>query len=286
MAKLFPGGSSVTRVFPASLTPGPPAASTSSWTERYSIDWTDEPGHNFSAGAYEDSFGTEWRVHQESNSDGVEIIAGSGLNLAPLTSGTSELYVPTGTPPWTAPRVFAAIQLPSRDPMYSSMSIAQPFCCQAIIDPGGTDLLANGDEFGMFLCNNAGSYLVTTVRKYDSSAFSGVGARMERFATESTSRGAIDAGSGESAVHTFFELVCFPGGTIYASSAVESDFVDPLSGTTFQKFITTNTVITSTGSSVAWENTDMYLGFFVANNGTSTAFDMFVKKTRLLTLGI
>ena len=95
-------------------------------------------------------------------------------------------------------------------------------------------------------------------------------------------------GSGEAAAHHFFELVWFPGGTVFASSSADTDFVEPLSATTFQKAYTTNTVITPTLSSLSWDADDLYLTIWIGNgqaDAPRAAIEARVKKLRMLTLG-
>lgn len=71
---------------------------------------------------------------------------------------------------------------------------------------------------------------------------------------------------------------------MFASTSADTDFVSPLTATTFQKFVTTDPETTSTGSSVPFNRSDMWVAFYIANYGSSTAFKAIVKKFRILTL--
>ena len=270
-----PDGSSASPLNP----PAPAAASASSWTERYTVDFSAQSAHDFSSGSVALD-GVEWTVGNDAQATAVEIVNGSGLELSPSTSTDLRWYT-AGT--INAPRVAATIQSGS-NPLYSSLGITQAFAFQAIIEPG-TELGANYDEWGILLTNAATTYYATSCRQFDSATFSGGSPTIGNYLLRSvnTARGAV-VGSAEAATHKFFELVYYPGGTVVASSSAASDFVEPLSATTFQKFVTTSPGTTSTGSSVPFKNTDMYAAFYIANYGSSTAFKAVVKKCRILTL--
>jgi hypothetical protein len=228
---------------------------------------------------------------------GIQVINGSGLELAPLTSAVSEWFnmdddgsdpVIGGTAV-SAPRVWAKVKA-GLDPLYSSTSYTQALAFQAIMEPV-TELSANHNEYGLLLTNSSASYNVTSSRKFDSSVFSAVsptiGPRMTRTVNGEVGGEVAVNGSGEAAIHTFFEIVFYPGGTFVVSSSAATDFVEPLAATTFQKIVTTNTVITETASSLDWDADDMYLTFWAANEqaATAAAMKVRVKKFRLLTLG-
>ena len=251
----------------------------SSWTVRSEIDFAAQAAHDFKTGAVTIG-GVEYSAGNAAQATTIDIVNGSGLELAPSTSTDLRWYT-AGT--INAPRVAVAIQTGS-NPMYSGLGITQPFAFQAIIEPG-TELGANYDEWGILLTNTATTYYATSSRQFDSATFSAGSPTIGNYLLRSVSasRGAV-AGAAESSTHKFFELVYYPGGTVLASSSTDSDFVDPLSATTFQKFVTTSPGTTSTGSSVPFRSSDMYAAFYIANYGSSTAFKAVVKKCRLLTL--
>tara|TARA_R110000824_G_scaffold33672_6_gene107813 strand:- start:210 stop:1073 length:864 start_codon:yes stop_codon:yes gene_type:complete len=279
-----PDGSSASSLNP----PGPAAAADpTSWVQRYLIDWSAEDTYSFQASGAKTIDGVEWSVGSTDKAvatTGIQIVNGQGLNMAPLTSATSEWHdAGSGE---SAPRVAAQVKAGS-NPLYSSTSYTQAYAFQAIIEPI-TELSANHNEYGLGLCKGNVTYDINSTRKFDSSVFSAVsptiGPRMAM--TINSSNSGVN-GSGEAAVHQFFELVWFPGGTVYASSSSATDFVEPLSATTFQKETTTNTVVTQTLSSLSWDADDMYAFVWIANEQapTAAAIEIRIKKFRMLTLG-
>lgn len=279
-----PDGSSASSLNP----PGPAAAADpTSWTQRYLIDWSAEDTYSFQASGAKTIDSVEWGVSSTDKAvttTGIQIVNGQGLNMAPLTSATSEWHdAGSGE---SAPRVWAQVKAGS-NPLYSSTSYTQAYAFQAIIEPI-TELSANHNEYGLGLTKGSPTYDVSSSRKFDSSVFSAVsptiGPRMPITVNNANS---IVNGSGETAVHQFFEVVWFPGGTVYASSSSATDFVEPLSATTFQKAVTTNTVITPTLSSLSWDADDMYAFVWIANEQapTAAAIEIRIKKFRMLTLG-
>jgi len=92
MAKNLPGGSSVTRDFPASLAGGGGGAAAVAWTEEVNADFTSLSTQQF---AHDDTFtlgGVTWLVEE---SDGgatrgvVEAVSGSGIKITPEGNGSN-----------------------------------------------------------------------------------------------------------------------------------------------------------------------------------------------------
>lgn len=275
MAKIFPGGTNTTKVFPdppAAVAPG------SSWTERYSVDFSAQDAHNFNTGSKTiDS--VVWGVDNESNSSMTEITAGAGLQIATDGSNNTQLLVAPRVPP----RVWASIG--GTGGIYPAIGSSQSFAVQAIIEPT-IDLVGNYDEWGVMLSTaNLDTRFFACLREYASGTFSGVGAYMFRLLNGGTTHAAV-AGSAESDPHTFFEIAYLKGGTCIASSSTDSDFVDPLTATAFQQFVTPNQAATSAAGSVDFRVTDMRFQLYLCNNNTGTnSFKLTCTKFRLLTLG-
>jgi hypothetical protein len=249
---------------------------------RHEADFAAFSSYNFKTESTKNTTvdGVNWSAGNDAQATSLQFINGSGLELSPSTSADLRWYT-AGT--INAPRVAAHIQA-GANPLYSAIGISQAFAFQAIIEVD-TELGANYDEWGILLTNTEADYYATSSRQFDSATFSAGSPTVGDYLLRAVdgSRAAVP-GSAEAATHTFFELAYYPGGTVVASSSAASDFVEPLSATTFQKFVTTNAVITSTGSSVSWVNTDMLAAFYIANYGSSTAFKAVVKKCRILTL--
>jgi len=257
----------------------------SSWTVRKEFDFSGVSGanqHDFKTGS-KDYDGVEYSAGDTANATLIKTVSGSGLELSPVTTTDIRWYT-TGT--MNAPRVAVQIQGGAK-PLYAGLGATQAFAFQAIIEPA-TELAANYDEYGILLTNAATTYYCTSNRHYDSSAFSAgsppIGNYLMRRVTGASPNPAAIAGAAESSAHKFFELVWYPGGTVIAASSADTNFVEPLSATTFQKFVTTNPGTTSTASSVAFRNSELWAMFYIANYGSSTAFKAVVKKFRLLTL--
>jgi hypothetical protein len=284
MAKVFPEGTGVTKIFPPSLVTA--VTQGNSWTERYIVKWDEEDTYSFQASGTKAIQGVDWSLGDAAKAvatTGFQIVNGQGLNMAPLTSATSEWHLAS---PKTAPRLYCRLKVGS-NALYSSTSYTQAYAFQAIIEPT-VELSANHNEYGMCLTRYDTQYYVSITRKFDSSVFSAVsptiGPRLTR--AVATVEGLINGG-GEAAVNQFFEIVVFPGGTVYTSSSAATEFVEPLSATTFQKQLTTNTAITSDLDALSWDADDMYLMLYVMNEQSPTASAMSarIKKFRMLTLG-
>ena len=100
MAKVFPGGSSTTRVFPASLTGGGGGAAAVAWKEEVNADFTTLSTQQFD---HDDTFtlgGVTWLVeeHDGTATRGVvEAVSGSGIKITP-TGGGSNIYTQLNLP--------------------------------------------------------------------------------------------------------------------------------------------------------------------------------------------
>ncbi len=292
MARNIPNGSTATKDFPE-----PPAvvAPGSSWTVRHEADFTAFSNHDFELigdpAAYQDIVvdGVKWygRNTTDAASNKIKVISGTGIEISPDTGTNIQFYIDSDSPPTggaiNAPRVSARIQSDAQA-LYPSLPIDKAFAVQAIIEPGTQDIAANSDEWGMVLTNAASSTYVTASRQFNSSAFSSVSPTVGSYLKRAVAGSQGTVSAAQSSTHKFFELVYFPGGTVFASTSADTDFVSPLTATTFQKFVTTDPETTSTGSSVPFNRSDMWVAFYIANYGSSTAFKAIVKKFRILTL--
>ncbi len=254
------------------------------WTTRYEIDYTTHGDlHNFKSDGADTIDGINYGAGDMAKLTKCEIISGKGLHFE-ADGGTATKWY--NASPITAPRVSMRVD-GGTNPLYAAASYTQALCFQAIITPETPNLAVNYDEYGIILTNAAGDYYATTTRQYCSSCFasSGIGPKMLR-AVDGTI-GLVN-GNLESSVQTFFELVFYPGGTVFATTTNDTDFIQPLTNPTFQKFITTNDNITSTDGGIDWDKDDMYIIFYLANGGitTGTDFKFNVEKFRFLTLGV
>jgi hypothetical protein len=260
------------------ITGGGGGGDASSWTERYAVDFSTQGAHNFDTGSIVID-GVTWDVDNEPNSSMTEMTAGSGLQIATDGTHDTQLYVAPRQPP----RVWASIA--GSGGIYPSMGSSQSFAVQAIIEPT-VELSADYDEWGIILSTaSLDTSFAASLREYSSGAFSGIGPYLFRLLDGGATQGAV-AGTTEASPHTFFEVAYLKGGTCVASSSADSDFVDPLTATTFQAFISPNQAATSTASAVTFKVTDMRFQIYLTNNFTGTSsFRLTCTKFRLLTLG-
>jgi len=269
----------VTRIHPKATGGTPPySGPTSSWNEQYSVDFSAEDAHNFNTGSVTIG-GVTWGVDNESNSSMTEITASAGLQIATDGTHNTQLYASPRQPP----RVWASIG--GAGGIYPSIGSSQSFAVQAIIEPTN-ELAGDYDEWGIILSTaNLDTSFAASIREYSSGAFGGIGPYLFRLLDGAGTNAAV-AGTTESAPHTFFEVVYLTGGTCIASSSADADFVDPLTATTFQEFISPEQAATSTAGSVTFNVTDMRFQIYLCNNNTGTSsFKLTCTKFRLLTLG-
>ena len=253
------------------------------WTTRYEIDYKAQSAYDFKDSGASTLGGVSHTVGDMAKATKCEIVAGKGLHFESDGGTATKWY---NAAPITAPRVAMGVDV-GANPLFAAASYTQALCFQAIITPEAPNLAVNYDEYGILLTNDAGGYYATTTRQYCSSCFasSGIGPKMQR-AVDGTI-GLVN-GTLESSVQTFFELVFYPGGTVFATTTSDTDFIQPLTNPTFQKYITTNATITSTNGSIDWDKDDMYFAFYLANGGitSGTDFKFNVEKFRFLTLGV
>ncbi len=294
MARTIPSGTGVTRGFPPDLVSDTQIVQGNSWTQRYIADFVSEAtGTDFkTSGGNFTVNGAQWTTGDHGNSDLMKNTNGTGFQIQAKTSAASTWY---NAAPLTAPRIYADVQSGS-NPLYSGLGLTQTFAIQAIIDPT-TDVGSDYEEYGLALFNTTAdqpSISVTAVRQHNAAAFAGsdVGPKLTRSVnfTSANSWGGRSLVNGSNTSHpayTFFEIVYSTGGAVTVNISAETDFVEPLSSTTFSAFVTTNSTITTTSSDVDFVRSAMRVGFYIANNNASskTAFKPTLKKLRLLTLG-
>lgn len=86
MAKIFPGGSSATRVFPPSLSGGGGGGGDLKWQEAISVNWASQSLHDFASDATVDIDGIEWKCLNNGaavQTDGLRIDGSAGLRIWP-----------------------------------------------------------------------------------------------------------------------------------------------------------------------------------------------------------
>jgi len=257
------------------------------WTTRYEIDWTEQSSYDFKTSGSATIGGVDWEVGSMVNASAVGVINGQGLVFESDSSRPSQWYN-VGGGVLSAPRIGAKVDAGS-GPIYGDTGLSQALCFQAIIEPL-TELAGKYDEYGLVICSIADwqRYYAMVSRQFDSTTFSNIGGYLLRSVNDSE---AYIASGTESAPHRFFEIVFYPGGMVVVSTSADTDFVEPLSATTFQEFITTNSTITSTEGGIAWDKDDMYFIFYTVNwknysgSPPPTNFKFAVEKFRMLTLG-
>lgn len=254
----------------------------SSWTTQIETDFSSASPHNFSAGnATVD--GVTWGVDDYANSSGMEIVEGVGLQIATDGTHNTQLLVYPRTPP----RVWATIA--GAGGLYPSIGASQSFAVQAIIEPT-VDLVGDYDEWGMLLSTaSLDTRFAASLREYVSASGGVVPYLFRLLDSGAPVTHALVAGTTEVSPHTFFEVVYLKGGGCVVSSSADSDFVDPLTATTFQEFVSPlsrSQPGTSLPGSVDFNVTDMRFQIYLANNNlSSNAFKLTCTKVRLLTLG-
>jgi hypothetical protein len=228
MAKVIPGGSSVTRVFPPSLSGGagdtPPK-----WVVVQEWDWTTESEHVFVDGVAEAFGGIDWKSNNTSYADtDYPAVSASGLEIRLSSSGSDNRwfsYVQTG------PVVSAQLS-----EIVSGYSESDTISIQCLLDFSLTTAGTNSGYFngGLFtfdgnvgatgggIWNYAGNFsnggADSYITRYGGGPGTGDGNPVYQVVT----------GNGPA---SFIDLVLFPGTAWTASMSLDTEFQDPLTVT-------------------------------------------------------
>jgi len=259
MAKVFPGGSSVTRVFPPSLTPGPPAvAAIGPWTVRYEVDWTAEAAHNFKTeGAVATVGGVNWAMSDGGNAQ-TGAITSNGLEISCDPTTTSD-WPEGGT--LSAPRFYVALDV-GTNPMFAAANLYQAFCFQAVITSSAD--VSTDAFYGTALQNGDASRWATSLREYNSLVW-GSPYKGHQMTAQLPEANFSSESSATATQHTFYELTFLPSGTILASSSTATTLQDPMSQTAFQAFLATNTSVTDDPDATNWDKDELYFLYMAGN---------------------
>jgi len=265
-----PDGSSASPLNP----PAPAVADASSWTERYSVDWSAESAHDWTANASpHDVAGAAWGAVNAANASAFEI-NGSGLQMSP-DSGTSSYWFSAQN----CPRLYCSVKGPSSTPIYPNASNLQAIAFQALIS-GDADQDYNG--YGMHL--GAAATFAASIERHYSSAIWG-GSNKGYRVSNSPGTGWTALNSSEMAgTFSLFEIVAFPSGTLVCSVRDEVDFVDPLGASEWRSQVASNSYRGTTDASNTWLPSNMWIQF-IAYNGAANTHTMTVDKFRVVTLG-
>ena len=267
MAKTLPGGSSVTRKFPASL--GPTAAP-DLWTVTYEVDWTtvapdwkDSTPHTVA--------GVSWGQGNEGSSSLLEANS-NGLQITPNADGKFK------NGQVDAPRIAARLEL-----LCPGWDALDTVCIQILGTASAT--LSNDDEFGFALStaanpNTAGSMLYTLSHTYSS------GVKDSLYGAYINSSFSADYASTSGG--SLLELTLFPGDGVSALSS-GSVFVDPLTATGGYKAFGTMANLRAIGPANALSlepgntgNTDAYVQLYAARGSSGSGYTATITSMRVL----
>ena len=228
MAKVFPGGSSVTRVFPPSLAGGGGGGvAVEPWTVEYEIDFTAEGAHDFTGGVVKvlsnNGQDVTWTPTGQAGAPGTfELEDGVGLRII-ATDQDKKWWGTTNTAPLLSAKI---------EDMMDGFTTADTVCLQLQVacDP---DVAENYNNYGLGLWNGNltdGYGMVQSRRTYENGQKNG-------FLRDT----ALDLTSSATQFN-FFEIVWFPGDGEILSSGVLGEgvaFPDPLATTTLRSYTST-----------------------------------------------
>ena len=276
MAKNLPGGSSVTRDFPASLAGGG-AVDTSKWTVEYEADFTSE-SHNFVSGAATKSIGgVTWTAVNRTSSDAdvFDLDGSTGLRI-------NAKGAPNNNGHWYGSQQSQPYLWATLDDMMSSLAIDDTLCLQLEMTTTA-DTLSQWQRYGLGLWKNdapGGQHnFVVVSRFWDGGKACNASIRNQT----------QDNGPSGASQPNFFEIVSYPGGSQTLScGAVGSSFPDPLATTTYRAYNAMNQAGPgSVGSNLGLPsfNIPFDKAAFVITcqvQGSSTALNSTAKRMRVL----
>ena len=215
MAKNLPGGSSVTRAFPASLSGGG-AVDTSKWTVEYEVDFTAQGTHDFSGGATKSISSVTWTPSNNGNAALFDLHS-SGLRI------TSNANIS----PWFGSFNGAPLLSAKITDMMTSLSQDDTICLQLHMD-SSPDVDQDYHSYGLGLWDGTlgdATGFVLSRRVNDGGKKSGFIANTNQdLSTESNQT-------------NFFEIVWVPAdGQVLSCGVISGDFPTPLETTTQRSF--------------------------------------------------
>jgi len=250
------------------------AVASSSWTERYSVTWADEPAHDWTSNASPHGVsGAAWGAVNAGNASAFEINS-NGLQMAPDAATASYWYSTQ-----TCPRLYCSLKDPSSTPIYPNASNLQAIAFQAIISGSAAQ---DNNGYGM-LVGAAATYTASIERHYSSSIWGGSHAGYRVSNSPGTGWTALNSAEMPD-TFSLFEIVAFPSGTLVCSIRDGSEFSDPMGEAQWRSQVTSNSYRGTTDASNTWLPSNMWVQF-VAYNGATNAHTMTVDKFRVVTLG-
>jgi hypothetical protein len=274
MAKVIPGGSSVTRVFPPSL--GPTAAP-DLWTVKYEADLTAQVAFDFKTGdAYTNIEGVRWDAGVDKGKASTLALNSNGLQITPNLDG--QIKQTGSSLKHNAPRIAARLEL-----LCPGWDALDTVCIQALTTASAT--LSDNDEFGLLLGTaalppDAGAMFYTLSHTYNS----GVKDSLYGCYIQNSSAGDYAATSGGS----LLELTLFPGNGVSGLSSGTS-FVDPLTATSGYKAYGIMPKLLSIGPAGALSlepgntgNTDAYVQIYASRGSSGSDYIATMTKFRIL----
>jgi hypothetical protein len=227
MAKVFPGGTSVTRSFPPGFT-----ADTSLWTVEYQADFAQHfagtGAHDFTSDSTEPINGVTWTAYNSGAADKFEISA-AGLEIDPKGDGT-HLWAQNDDSAYLAAKL---------TDMMTGLGEDDTVALQLHMDCSPAPA-AQWDAYGLALWNGVTSGGGTT--KYVAHRYvygSGPALRAESFSETATGGSAAQHYDSlvQATAQTFFEIVLYPGNGVVANMGVfDTAFPDPLTTSGFQTY--------------------------------------------------
>jgi len=232
MAKTIPGGSGVSRVFPGSLTPGPPA---SPWEVVKTWKWGDESAHTFSDGTAQAFQGINFTSRNTALADSLEVKA-SGLEIGITASeSTSRWYHTTQT----GPIVFATLS-----DIVGSYSLKDTIVIQCLMETEVDTIQSDGNagnqhvyaglvvSDGGYGSGASGNWYHNCWYRQLSASTNNYMARYGGGNTPSDAGDPIVLGSTGDGPPTFLELVIYPATGWTTGMSLDTSFQDPLSVST------------------------------------------------------
>ena len=251
----------------------------SSWTERYSVDWAAESAHDWNANA--SAFGIQgasWGGANMANASQCEIVPGSGLQIAP-NAATASVWYSTQT----CPTLYANISdwAPANTGMFPSVGNLQAVCFQALISGNVTQ-----DDNGYGMVVGASSTYTISAERMRSSSVWGAGSNSGYRISNAWTPPAYNALSSAEIATTYklFEVVLFPGSLALSSIRDETELVDPLGSAVFRKQLSANQYNGNDDALNSWLPSNVWVQL-IAYNGTTTTHTVTFEKFRILTLG-
>ena len=294
MAKVFPGGSSTTRVFPPSLSGGGGDLVDSAWYEEYVVDFTTQSSaaiaHNatFQLGTRADG-GTAptWLAEEDNSGDDnddigtLEWVSGQGLKATPISSSSnSNVHDSIDAPCFSVALADCVPNLTNRDVLCVQVYTGEP-----------VTIAANHDGYGLVLYEGNQSDLGSVVNFVYMRNYYTSGARKWRVSGKGGSGTEASDAGGVGAVPGVIEIVLYPGDHAVTSTSTSTTDITPLSSSSNRGWCRADQAVLNnngTFSEPSWKLTKTASGARIGlvsykfNSGTS--FYNYFKKVRVLRL--